>query len=150
MANHILIPLLLWLGLKFLLISCSEREEIIIHVGDLGSVKGLQIKSATSNIGISNYNAFYGIPYAYPPVGNLRFRPTKILDKFNEEDNIFDTTDAVATSKAHCPFMSWISPLGLSILPVKGQEDCLNLNIYSPTTSSYGMSQNIFLSYFVR
>ena len=150
MANHILIPLILCLGLKFLLISCSEREEIIIHVGDLGSVKGLQIKSAKSNIGISNYNAFYGIPYAYPPVGNLRFRPTKILDKFNEEDNIFDATDAVATSKAHCPFMSWVSPLGLSILPVKGQEDCLNLNIYSPTTSSNGMSQNIFLSYFVR
>ena len=146
MENHVFIPLILWLGLNIMFISCSEHEEIIVHVGDLGSVKGLQIKSAKSNIGISDYNAFYGIPYAYPPVGKLRFRPTKMLDKFNEKDNIFDATDAVATSKAHCPFMSWVSPLGLSILPVKGQEDCLNLNIYTPSTSPNGMSQSIFLT----
>ena len=145
MANPILIAPILLLCLNILLISCSEREEIILHLGELGSVKGLQIKSAKSNIGISDYSAFYGIPYAYPPVGKLRFKPTKILEQFNEKDNIFDATDAVATSKAHCPFMSWVSPLGLSIPPVLGQEDCLNLNVYSPN----GMLGNIFLPCFV-
>ena len=146
MGKNNLIPFVLLLGLNILFIRSSEHEEIIIHMGELGSVKGLQIKSAKSNIGISDYNAFYGIPYAYPPVGKLRFRPTKMLDKFNEKDNVFDATDAIATSKAHCPFMSWVSPLGLSILPVLGQEDCLNLNIYSPNRLSNGMLQNIFLA----
>ena len=109
-----------------------QNEEVIVHLGDLGSVRGLQIESAKSNIGISNYNAFYGIPYAHPPLGKLRFKPSKMLEKFNDMENIFDATDAVRTSKAHCPFMSWVSPLGMSVLPVLGQEDCLNLNVYTP------------------
>lgn len=113
-----------------------QNEEVIVHLGDLGSVRGLQIESAKSNIGISNYNAFYGIPYAHPPLGKLRFKPSIMLEKFNDMDNIFDATDAVRTSKAHCPFMSWVSPLGMSVLPVLGQEDCLNLNVYTPMGQS--------------
>ena len=110
-----------------------KQEEIVIPLGTLGSVKGLEVKGAPSNIGISNYNAFYGIPYAHPPLGNLRFRPPKLLEKLNEnEDYVFDATDALATSKARCPQMSWVTPLGLSKLPVLGQEDCLTLNIYTP------------------
>ena len=112
--------------------NASQNEEVIVHLGDLGSVRGLQIESAKSNIGISNYNAFYGIPYAHPPLGKLRFKPSKMLEKFNDMENIFDATDAVRTSKTHCPFMSWVSPLGMSVLPVLGQEDCLNLNVYTP------------------
>ena len=126
---------LILISINVLIITSLEHEEIIVNLDNLGSVKGLQIKSAKSNIGISDYTAFYGIPYAYPPLGKLRFSPTKMLDKFNDKENIFDATDAIATSKAHCPFMSWVSPLGLSILPVLGQEDCLTLNIYTPINS---------------
>ena len=121
--------------INVLITSSFNHEEIIVDLDALGSVKGLQIKSAKSNVGTSDYNAFYGIPYAYPPLGKLRFRPTRMLEKFNDEDNIFDATDALTTSKAHCPFMSWVSPLGMSILPVLGKEDCLNLNIYTPMDS---------------
>ena len=134
----------LLLSLSLLLVSSHEQEETIVHLGELGSVRGLQIKSAKSNIGISDYNAFYGIPYAYPPLGKLRFKPTKLLEKFNENENIFDATNADATSKAHCPFMSWVSPMGLSIPPVLGQEDCLTVNVYTPSTPTKGMLSNIF------
>ena len=134
----------LLLSLSVLLVSSYEQQDIIIHLGELGSVRGLQIKSAKSNIGISDYNAFYGIPYAYPPLGKLRFKPTKLLEKFNENENVFDATDADATSKAHCPFMSWVSPMGLSILPVLGQEDCLTINVYTPSIPAKGMLLNIF------
>ena len=110
-----------------------DQEEIVVPLGALGSIKGLKIRTAPSNIGISNYNAFYGIPYAHPPLGNLRFRPTKLLERLSKnEDDVFDATDAIATSKARCPQMSWVTPLGLSKLPVLGQEDCLTLNIYTP------------------
>ena len=133
---------LLLLSSNLIFVSSVEQEEIIVHLGDVGSVRGLQIKSAKSNIGISDYKAFYGIPYAYPPLGKLRFKPTKLLEKFNENENVFDATDADATSKAHCPFMSWVSPMGLSILPVLGQEDCLTINVYTPSTATKG--KNIF------
>ena len=136
------ISTLLLLSSNLIFVSSVEQEEIIVHLGDVGSVRGLQIKSAKSNIGISNYNAFYGIPYAYPPLGKLRFKPTKLLERFNEKENIFDATDAQGTSKAHCPFMSWVSPMGLSILPVLGQEDCLTINVYTPSTATKG--RNIF------
>ena len=135
MANYIIVIKVILITINVLIVTSSENEEIIVNLGELGSVKGLQIKSSTSNIGISDYTAFYGIPYAYPPLGKLRFSPTKMLDKFNDKENIFDATDAIATSKAHCPFMSWVSPLGLSILPVLGKEDCLTINIYTPNNS---------------
>ena len=111
----------------------SREEEVTVNLDDLGSVKGLRIQSSTSNIGISDYSAFYGIPYAQPPIGNLRFRPPEPLEKFNDDENVFDATDAVATSKARCPQMSWVTPLGLSkSSPVVGQEDCLTINIFAP------------------
>ena len=111
----------------------ASREEVTVSLGDLGSIKGLRIESSTSNIGISDYTAFYGIPYAHPPIGSLRFRPPVSLEKFNDNESVFDATDAVATSKARCPQMSWVTPLGLSKLsPVVGQEDCLTINIYAP------------------
>ena len=136
--EHIIFAIIITiLSVNDLVVTSSfEHEEVILHLGELGSVRGLQIKSKKSNIGLSDYKAFYGIPYAYPPLGELRFRPTKMLERFNDMDNIFDATNAISTSKAHCPFMSWVSPLGLSVLPVLGQEDCLTMNIYTPITGS--------------
>ena len=138
MTIYFLFTSFLLLSSNVLFTNSNEQEEIIVHLGELGSVRGLQIKSAKSNIGISDYKAFYGIPYAYPPLGKLRFKPTKLLEKFNEKENTFDATDAERTSKAHCPFMSWVSPMGLSVLPVLGQEDCLTINVYTPSTKSKG------------
>ena len=93
----------------------SKHEEIIVALGDLGSVKGIKIKSSPSNLGVSDYNAFYGIPYAQPPLGGLRFRPPKILEKFNENENVFDATDPIGTSNAMCPQMSCIGGRQLSL-----------------------------------
>ena len=138
MTIYFLFSTFLLLSSNVLFTNSSEQEEIIVHLGELGSVRGLQIKSAKSNIGISDYKAFYGIPYAYPPLGKLRFKPTKLLEKFNEKENVFDATDAEGTSKSHCPLMSWVSPMGLSVLPVLGQEDCLTINVYTPSTATKG------------
>ena len=111
----------------------ASHEEVTVSLGDFGSIKGLKVKSSTSNVGISDYVAFYGIPYAQPPIGSLRFRPPKVLENIIGKERIFDATDAVATSKARCPQMSWATPLGLSkFSPVIGQEDCLTINIHAP------------------
>ena len=132
MANCNVITLTLII-IKLVKTIYALHEEVTVSLDDFGSIKGLKIKSSTSNVGISDYAAFYGIPYAHPPIGSLRFRPPKVLEKFSGKERIFDATDAVATSKARCPQMSWATPLGLSkFSPVVGQEDCLTINIHAP------------------
>jgi para-nitrobenzyl esterase len=64
---------------------------------------------------------FFGIPYAAPPVGPLRFRPPQEAQPWTEE---LDASEP----RAFCPQRS--SPL----LPPRGaqQEDCLELNVFTP------------------
>lgn len=75
-------------------------------------------------------SAFFGIPYARPPVGPLRFRPP-------------------------APAVPWTEPLDLSTAPqgaehqclqpaaggMQGSEDCLKLTAYSPGLPSGGGSE---------
>ncbi|XP_071974878.1 para-nitrobenzyl esterase-like isoform X2 [Engystomops pustulosus] len=66
---------------------------------------------------------FKGIPYASPPVGSLRWRPPKEPTCWN------DTLDATEF-KSMCAQIQPLSPKG----KVMGSEDCLYLNIWTPTT----------------
>lgn len=63
---------------------------------------------------------FLGIPYAKPPIGELRFRPPQKLSKF--EQNEID-----CTNERDACFQK--SPLSGKYV---GSEDCLNLNVYVP------------------
>lgn len=63
---------------------------------------------------------FLGVPYAQPPVGELRFRPPQKLLKFDQIE--IDCT----TERDEC-FQK--SPLTRKYV---GSENCLNLNIYVP------------------
>ena len=62
---------------------------------------------------------FLGIPYAAPPVGNLRWQPPQAHASW---------TDTLEASRAgnSCPQMSFRRG------GIEGSEDCLYLNIYSP------------------
>ncbi|PSN42536.1 hypothetical protein C0J52_03842 [Blattella germanica] len=64
--------------------------------------------------------AFQGIPYAKPPVGELRFQPPQPPEKWD------DVRDAIQDGP-EC----FQKPLFVSGT-VKGQEDCLYLNVYTP------------------
>jgi para-nitrobenzyl esterase len=77
-----------------------------------GKIKGVQE---------SGYQRFYGIPYAKPPIGNLRFMEPQPTDPWNE---IKDASNFKA-----------ISPQNYVDDPPIGQEeseDCLYLNIWTP------------------
>lgn len=73
-----------------------------------GPVRGELLKNST---------VFRGIPYAAPPVGNLRWRPPQPPDKH------IDPIDAINFGSP-CA-----QPGGTGVI---GSEDCLSLNIWSP------------------
>ena len=85
-----------------------------IVVTQAGSVRG----SASELM-----RSFKGIPYALPPVGALRWQPPKPAETLTA---VRDATK-LAT---HCPQPA--SPFGLA---ANTAEDCLYLNVYTPTTA---------------
>uniref|UniRef100_A0A182T2N9 carboxylesterase n=1 Tax=Anopheles maculatus TaxID=74869 RepID=A0A182T2N9_9DIPT len=72
----------------------------------------------------SEYFSYQGIPYAEPPVGDLRFRSPVPLEKFAEQPL------QCGTERGTC--------LGVMMLPVgtAGGEDCLYLNVYTTSAPS--------------
>lgn len=88
----------------------------------------VSLKNGAELIGLKlpNYEAFYGIPFAEPPVGPLRFK------------NPVSKSPPAGKFKAQAPSdvcaqPDLLDPTGQKIL---GSEDCLYLNVYRPTTNA--------------
>ncbi len=73
-------------------------------------------------------NTFLGIPYAAPPVGNLRWRPPQPVQKWR------DTLDATKYANT-CP---QVTELGAFAGPTSVTEDCLYLNVFTTGGSHKG------------
>lgn len=73
-------------------------------------------------------DTFLGIPYAAPPVGNLRWRPPAPVKKWK------DTLDATKFGNT-CP---QVTELGAFAGPTSVTEDCLFLNVYTTGSSRHG------------
>ncbi|XP_013413119.1 cAMP-regulated D2 protein [Lingula anatina] len=76
---------------------------------------------------------FYGIPFAEPPVGNLRWRPPQFKSSWHASGKTL-LADVVPPA---CPQTSclWHSPPFICVN--KTSEDCLTLNIFTPSGASY-------------
>ena len=68
---------------------------------------------------------FLGVPYAAPPLGNLRWKPPQAHQPWTNAWN----------AKVFGPECAQINELGLFAGPPNNDEDCLYLNIYSPNVS---------------
>jgi len=75
---------------------------------------------------VGTINAFLGVPYAAPPVGNLRFRPPR--------QHAFWTTPVQATQVAQ-PCSQNRQAGANGPVPI-GSEDCLYLNVRTPAQNS--------------
>src|SRR5579859_3969844 len=82
-----------------------------------GAVEGLQVK------GISE---FLGIPYAAPPVGDLRWRPPLAAQPWT----------GVRRATKFGPSCAQVTTLGAFAGPANDNEDCLTLNVFTPETQA--------------
>ena len=102
------------LSLFALSISAAERPVVKVETGNLQGVVEF------------NMQAFKNIPYAAPPVGDLRWRPPQPAPSWNglRDASLFGDS---------CP-QQYIKNLSDG-LGLPGKEDCLKLNVYAPTKS---------------
>ncbi|CAG5129353.1 unnamed protein product [Candidula unifasciata] len=97
----------------------DPRQTVVIDLGANQKLRGLNVSSPS---GVNVYT-FYGIPYALPPVGNLRFQPPKpALERTG-------IRDAVSKS-AICPQFT------TEDLTSVRSEDCLYLNVFTPDVNA--------------
>ncbi|XP_038054546.1 uncharacterized protein LOC119726772 [Patiria miniata] len=93
----------------------------------LGSVAGA-LRVADEAMGGQEIAEFLGIPYAKPPLGELRFRPPQETGPWGDEP-----LGIPANLPPACPQDvtrdPWMVRLGFN----QTSEDCLTLNIYAPT-----------------
>ena len=80
----------------------------------LGTYRGKKTSLATGE----EIHKFLGIPYAKPPVGELRFMPPQIVERYNDQECF--------SFGAECPQIPYGKPD-----EIKGSEDCLFLNVFT-------------------
>jgi carboxylesterase type B len=73
-------------------------------------------------------NAYYGVPYATPPLGSLRFAYPQAASSWN---GTFNATSS--TAYGLCPQYSVAAPNATNWA---GTEDCLRVDVYTPSTAT--------------
>lgn len=110
--------------------SCFAREQPTITIPNQGTIVGKEFAMVRTQRII----AYLGIPYAQPPMENLRFAPTSVdpLPSWNGVRNATEYASACLQTKEDyrdqdTPFLNLISDLHFNV-----SEDCLYLNVFVP------------------
>ncbi|XP_077524783.1 acetylcholinesterase-1-like [Amblyomma americanum] len=88
---------------------------------DCGLVAGRRLRVADREV-----DAFYGIPYARPPIGSLRFRKPQAVGRWK---GVYNAT----TKTAACWQTDFVLIRNISLTYPPATEDCLRLNIWRPS-----------------
>jgi carboxylesterase type B len=103
----------------FILSPVSPSAHVFVNCGEIDGVW------SQTDAGFS----FRGIPYASPPVGKLRWRPPEAVRK--ENNNCWN-----GTLKAHNFQSPCVQRDPMNKSNIIGNEDCLYLNVLTPTSNS--------------
>jgi len=77
---------------------------------------------------VNGIEIFKGIPYAEPPVGDLRFSPPVAIKQW---DDVVE-----ATKYGHCAYQGYTQLEDITGKLQPESEDCLNLNIWTPSVDN--------------
>ncbi|CAD5111483.1 DgyrCDS792 [Dimorphilus gyrociliatus] len=114
------------MNLKYLIVAAVftfvSSQDVVVRT-EWGNVTGHVVELANGN----KINSFLAIPYAKPPVGNLRFLPPVDPEKW---DNFVADSLGAACPQDPVGFI-WFTHPGWNLY----EEDCLNLNIFAPNES---------------
>nr|AGI17577.1 esterase [Pyrrhocoris apterus] len=113
-----------WLKVIFVLSQLMAACLSVTLDTRLGQIEGKEMKTKETG---RTYYSFTGVPYAKPPVGELRLRNPVPQGKWNGK------LDATKIPKQCSQVMVFIYALRNETL---GAEDCLYLNIFTPTTDA--------------
>ncbi|PVH97349.1 carboxylesterase family protein [Periconia macrospinosa] len=128
------------LGLVPSVSSYSEFRNLLVNTSQ-GLVHGIQVND--------NVNAFLGLPYAEPPVGELRWKPPQPL-RASKGHDIFDASH-FGNSCYQFQYALFYDPsrpdTDLYGSPTPQSEDCLTLNVFVPrsTPSQGNKSMPVFV-----
>lgn len=106
-----------------------RQQEIVPSLITASPVANTSYGAIRGIVELDTIMAFRAIPFAEPPVGNLRFSATVPLKK--GWSGVLDGTKPSAGCMSFCPNTSFPRPVFMC--PPKVSEDCLYLNIYTPT-----------------
>ncbi|XP_011177853.2 juvenile hormone esterase [Zeugodacus cucurbitae] len=109
--------LLVVLVANYFKFSATQADVPEVCIDQLGCIEGIYV---TGNDG-QQYEAFYGIPYAKSPIGELRFKNPLPVEPW--QDKIM-----AKEPRADCIQYNTIPPTPI----LYGDEDCLYLNLYRP------------------
>ncbi|PVD23329.1 hypothetical protein C0Q70_16597 [Pomacea canaliculata] len=98
--------------------ACDCLAEDVQVTTRLGIVRGRRVSTEPSG----SVDMFLGIPYAQPPVGSHRFQRPR-------QSRAWAGVRDVTSFGAACPQL----PAPPPCWHLRAEEDCLNLNVYSPT-----------------
>lgn len=101
-------------------VSLEEQDDLTLRIND-GVILGRYMSSESGR----TISSFLGIPFARPPVGDLRFKaPQKAIP--------WDGTRLAQLDPPKCPQIDTFT--GPSVF--EGEEDCLYVNVYVPERST--------------
>jgi len=109
-------------SLLVLLPLCSAVPSLAVNTVD-GPVRGGWLKSSSG----AQLASYQGIPFAAPPLGNLRFGPPHPVTPWEDELDVSGISEVKCTQYG---FMADGDNTGVS-----GSEDCLYLNVYVPESA---------------
>jgi len=111
----------------------AEESAALLRQTVAGKVEGIEAESALGNEAVRTW-AWLGIPYAQPPVGELRWKAPKQPGAW----------EGVREAKKFGPICTQYSGLMASMNcgemgKLIGSEDCLSLNLWRPRTEQKGL-----------
>jgi len=134
MPRHLISRLVLVVFAGLALSACTRSpkapEPPAPHVVDEATVRTIpqgEVEGFVSHIGDATAHAWLGIPFAQPPVGDLRWRAARAPDSWEGRREALEFSD-------WCVQYTTGLDAGYGYAPgeLHGSEDCLYLNVYAP------------------